>query len=229
MSEVTIEVERRKEAGSRPSRRLRREGWIPAVVYGGGKESVPIQIDRRKMLELIKSVGGENAVFLLKLTGEGKSRHSMIRHIEVDPVTQQILHIDFRRVLMTEKVRVQIQIEVVGTSLGVKNEGGVLDFVTRELEVECLPSDIPHHLPVDVSEYHIGQHAEAKDVELPAGVILVGEPDRVIVSIGHPRVEVEEVVEEEEEELVEAEVEEPEVIRRGKVEEEGGEGAPEKS
>lgn len=219
MSDLTIEVHPRVARGSTASRRMRAAGKIPAVVYGGGKETVPIEVDRKTVLDLLKETGRENAVFLLKLAGTEKKRHTMIREMDVDPVSRQILHIDFQRILMTEKVRVQVPIELVGTAEGVKNEGGILDFVTRELEVECLPGDIPRHLTVDVSPLHVGQHLEAKELQIPAGVTLLESLDRVIVSIAHARVVVEE--EEAPETLIEAEREEPEVIRRGKPEAEG--------
>jgi large subunit ribosomal protein L25 len=131
MAELKIEVKRREETGKGPSRRLRAGGMIPAVVYGGGKEAVPIQVERNIVLQLLKQGGGENAVFLLKLSGTGKSRHTMVRKIDVDPISRQVAHIDFQRILLTEKVRVQIPLELVGEAWGVKNEGGVLDFITR--------------------------------------------------------------------------------------------------
>jgi large subunit ribosomal protein L25 len=217
MSEMTLEVHPREARGSRASRRMRRGGRIPAVVYGGGKDTVPIEIDRKSLLDLLKITGGENAVFLLKLAGSGKERHTMIREIDLDPVNREVRHIDFQRVLMTEKVRVQVAIELHGTPLGVKNESGVLDFVHREVEVECLPGDIPRHLTLDVSPLHIGQHLEASALELPEGVVLIDEPTRVLVSSAQPRLAVEEE-EEGAEELLEAEREEPEVIRRGRTE-----------
>jgi large subunit ribosomal protein L25 len=220
MAELKIEVQRREETGKGPSRRLRAGGMIPAVVYGGGKEPVPIQVERNVVLQLLKQGGGENAVFLLKLSGTGKSRHTMVRKIDVDPISRQVAHIDFQRILLTEKVRVQIPLELVGEAWGVKNEGGVLDFITREVEVECLPTDIPQKLEVDVSELYVGQHLEVKDLVIPPGVEVMDEPDRVMAAVAHSRVaaEVTELEEglEEEEGLLEAEKEEPEVIGRGK-------------
>lgn len=220
MAEMEIEVQQREETGKGPSRRLRAAGMIPAVVYGGGKESVPIQLDRGVVLQLLKLGSGENTVFRLKLAGTDKSRHTMVRKIDVDPITRQISHMDFQRILLTEKVRVQIPLEIVGESLGVKNEGGVLDFINREVEVECLPTDIPPRLEVDVSGLQIGQHLEVGDLLVPLGLEIVDEPDRVIASVAHSRVaaevtELEEALEEEEG-LIEAEREEPEVVGRGK-------------
>lgn len=223
MSELTIEVEKREATGKNEARRLRAAGSLPAVVYGGKREAVPIQVDRKVLHELIKQGGGENAVFLLKLSGTSDSRHAMIRDLQIDPISRQILHIDFQRIRLTEKVKVQVQIELEGEAEGVKNEGGVLDFVTRELEVECLPTDIPARLAIDVSALHVGQHIEAKDITMPDKVELLDEPERVIVSVSHSRVaaamEELEAEEAEAEVLIEAEKEEPELIGRVKEEE----------
>ncbi|HKI86790.1 MAG TPA: 50S ribosomal protein L25 [Thermoanaerobaculia bacterium] len=215
--DLTIEVHQRAEKGKNENRRLRGAGWVPGIVYGGGKDSVPIKIDRRRLLELLKEAGGENALFELKLSETGQSRHAMVRDIDVDPVSREIRHIDFQRILLTQKVRIEVPIELKGVSTGVKNEGGILDFVTRSVELECLPRDIPQAIEVNISELHIGQHIEVGELELPAKVTLMEEPDRVILSIAHPRLE--EVEGEAEEELLEAEAEEPEVIRKGKAEE----------
>lgn len=225
MSELQIEVQERKETGSGASRRLRAAGHLPAVVYGGGKESVPIVMDRKTAAELLREGGGGNTVFLLKMAGTKKSRHVMTREVSIDAITRQVVHIDFQRIDMAAKVRVAVAINLEGVPIGVKNEGGVLDFISREVEVECLPNDIPQALEIDVSELAIGDHIEAKDLELPANVELLDEPERVIVSVSHSRVaaEIEELeaeAEGAEEMLIEAQAEEPEVIGKGKEAEE---------
>jgi large subunit ribosomal protein L25 len=214
MSEMTIEVQKREESGKNSSRRLRAKGLVPAVVYGGGKETVPIQVHKKTLLDLMKTGGTENRIFLLKLTDSGQERHAMLRDLQVDPVSRQVLHLDFQRVLMDEKVRVQVPVELVGTAYGVKTEGGVLDFVTREVHIECLPADIPQHLELDVTDLHVGHHLEAKSLRLPEGVALLDEPERVIVSLAHGRTE-------EAAAVAPGESAEPEVIKRGKVEGEG--------
>jgi large subunit ribosomal protein L25 len=215
MSELTIEVQKREHTGKGHNRRARSGGLIPAVVYGGGKDNVAIQVDRKSMLELMKKAGSENPIFLLKL-GDNQ-RHAMIREVQVDPVSRQVLHIDFQRVMMDQKVRVQVPVELVGTAWGVKNEGAVLDFVTREVEVECLPGDIPKHVEIDVTGLHVGQHAEARDLKLPVGVTLHDDPEKVIVSLAHARLEAHPAAEEA---AAAADREEPEVIKKGKTDEE---------
>lgn len=222
MSNITVVVEPREEVGKNANRRLRASGSIPAVVYGGGREAVAIQVDERTMRDFLRQTGSENSVFLLKLGDTGKSRHAMIRDLQIDTVERRIAHIDFQRVLLDEKVRVMVGVRIDGTPEGVKNQGGVLDFVTREVELECLPTLIPAELGLDVTALEVGDHLEAKDLELPEGVELLTEESRVLVSIAHSRVA--EALEEAEalegeEHLIEDLPSEPEVIGRAKEEE----------
>jgi large subunit ribosomal protein L25 len=229
MSEMTIEVQSRdEEVGSGAARRLRRAGMIPAVVYGGDRESKAITVPRRALIELLKKGGRENAVFLLKLAGSDKQRNCMVKELEVDPISREILHVDFLRIDMAAKVEVSVHVELLGEPLGVRNEGGILDHVNREVEVSCLPGDIPRQLELDVSGLRIGDHVAAGDLTLPDGVELLTEPDRVLASVVAPRL-AEEPEEEEEALLIEAEQVEPEVVGRGKAEEgaAGGEGEAE--
>lgn len=216
--DVTLEVQPREESGKNSNRRLRERGLVPAVVYGGGRDPLPIQVDKRTLLNLMRSSQGQNPVFLLQLAGTDKSRHAMIREMQVDPVTRQVLHVDFQRVLMTEKVRVAVHVELVGLPVGVKSDGGLLDFVTREVHVECTPDRIPAKIEVDVSELHVGQHLEASDLSLPDGVTLTDDPGRVIASVSHMRAA--EAAAPAEEGLIEGEQAQPEVIKRGKATEE---------
>ena len=219
MAELNFEVQPRQETGKNANNRLRAQGLVPGVVYGGGKEPVPIQVEKRALLDLMRSTG-HNPVFLLSLAGTDKSRHAMIREMQVHPVSRHMLHVDFQRVLMTEKVKVSIHLELQGVPVGVKVDGGLLDFVTRELHVQCTPDKIPAKVVVDVSGLHIGQHLEAKDVQLPEGVELLDEPGRVIASVAHHKVEAEPTAAAGEEALLETEGAQPEVIKRGKTDEE---------
>lgn len=220
MSELELRVEPREHTGKNVNRRLRADGWIPAVVYGADKDPLSIQVEKTNFLELIRKTHGEHAVFLLRLGDSDKKRHTMIRHVESDPISRRVLHVDFQRVLMDQKLRLEVPVELIGVPEGVKNQDGVLDFVTREVTIECLPANIPGHLEFDVSALKIGDHAELRELELPEGVELISEPDRVLAAVTHPVIE-EEPEEEEEELLLEAEGAEPEVIgRRGEEEEE---------
>lgn len=211
MSDLILEVQKREPGSKNVNRRLRASGIVPAVVYGGAREPVAIQVGHRKVEELMRSTGTEHSVFLLKLEGTDKSRHTMIRELVTDSMTGQMIHIDFQRIDMDSAVRVEIPVEVHGIAYGVKTDGGLLDFVTRQVEVECLPNKIPAHLDLDVTELHVGDHVEASALELPEGVELVSEPTQVIVSIkGKPLAEL--GVDEDAEDLLTAEAAEPEVI-----------------
>lgn len=206
MSDLTIDVHKRERTGKGGSRESRRNGMIPGVVYGGSKDSVAIQLDRKTFIELMnKKVEGENPIFLLKLTDSGQERHAILRDMQRDPVSRMVIHIDFQRIDMNQKVHVTVPIELVGTAVGVKTEGGLLEFITREIKIESLPSDIPGHIEVDISGLHTGQHIEAGALQLPQGVTLFDDAEKVIVTIGHVRTE----------EAGAEDRAEPEVIKRG--------------
>lgn len=208
MSEMTIDVQKRERVGKGGNREARRNGLIPGVVYGGGKDSVPIQLDRKSFVEMMKKSDSENPIFLLKL-GTGQERHAILREIQKDPVSRMVIHLDFQRVDMNQKVHVTVPIELKGTAYGVKTEGGLIDFVTREIAVECLPGNIPAHIDLDVTDVHVGQHVEAGALQLPEGVTLFDSPEKVILSLTHARAE----------EAEAGDRAEPEVIKRGKGEE----------
>ncbi len=214
MSELSIEVQTRAEMGKNANRRLRASGQIPAVVYGDDKDPVAIQVEQRKIDELLRNAeGGENSVFLLRVEGTKQSRHTMIREMQVDPIRGHTLHIDFQRINMAKKVHVTVPVELEGLATGVKVQGGILDFVTREVELECLPANIPPHLGVDVSGLDVGDHLEAGQIELPDGVEMLLDPSRVIASVHAPRIE-EAEGEDEDEGLIEAAGAEPEVLKQ---------------
>jgi large subunit ribosomal protein L25 len=209
-----IDVHTREATGKNNNRRLRAAGKIPAVLYGAGKETVPIVLDGKKVHELFRTGATENTIFLLKRAESDQERHARIREMQVDPVSREIVHVDFQRVLMDQVIRVTVPVRPVGTPKGVRDEGGMMDQVTREVEVECLPGDIPEAIEVDVAGLAIGEHLEAGQLSVPQGVTLLEDADRVIVSVAYP-VRIEEP-EAEAEELLEVEAEEPELIRRGK-------------
>ncbi len=227
MKTIELNVERRAETGKGEARRARAKGRIPAVVYGAGKPNVPIQLERRALTDAFRAGAGENAIFLLKLAGSDQSRHAMIRELARDPVSREPLHIDFVRVLMDAKIRIKVPIEVVGLAKGVKTEGGILDFVTREVEVECLPGNIPAHLPLDVTELNIGDALRVASLPSIEGVAILDDRDKVLVHVAHPTQEKEPEVAAAE---AAAEPVEPEVLKKGKVvtEEEGAEKEKEK-
>lgn len=219
MGELVIEVERRERFGKGANRKLRAQGLIPAVVYGGGKEPVPVVVDRKAVTELLHQEKGKNTIFLLRMKGTKQERHAMLKDYQVDPITQQYIHLDFIRVMKGQHVRVEVPVELVGESVGVK-AGGFLDFAGRSLHLECPADAIPEKIQVNIARLHIGQHITAGDVPLPAGVKLLDDPHKVLVTIEGRGGAVEE-------EVAAApageEMAEPEVIRRGKTEVEEGE------
>jgi len=213
MSEYMIEVERREKLGKGANRKLRAQGLIPAVVYGGGKEPVPVVVNRKAVTELLRQERGRNTVFLLRMKGTKQERHAMLKEFQIDPITQQYIHLDFIRVMKGQHVRVEVPVELVGESVGVK-AGGFLDFSGRSLHVECPAEAIPEKVTVDISKLRIGEHIAAGDVQLPEGVKLLDDPHKILVTIEGRAVAAEEEVAAPPAE----EMPEPEVIRRGKAE-----------
>jgi large subunit ribosomal protein L25 len=226
MKTIELSVEKRSTTGKNEARRDRVAGRIPAVVYGAGKTNVPISVNKKALADLFREGAGENAIFLLKLAGSDQSRHAMIKELQRDPVSRKPLHIDFVRVLMDVKITLKVAIEVVGIARGVKADAGILDLVTREIEIECLPTNIPAHIAVDVSELGIGDAIRVSDLPAIEGVRIVESPEKVVVHVAHPTREVEVVAVAE----AGAEPAEPEVLKKGKVvsEEEGDEKKDEK-
>jgi large subunit ribosomal protein L25 len=221
-----LNVERRSTLGKNEARRERAKGKIPAVVYGSKKPTVSIHVDRKALTDAFRGGGGENAIFLLKMAGTDQTRHVMVKELQQDPLSRKALHIDFVRIEMTEKIRVKVSVEVTGVAAGVKNEGGILDFVTREIEVECLPGNIPKHIPVDVTALSIGDAIRVSQIAAPEGVTIVEDPEKVVIHVTHPTAEKEPEVAAAEA----AEITEPEVLKKGKAvtEEEGEEKEKEK-
>src|SRR2546423_1344295 len=217
MAEVTLDVSRREKAGKEIAKKLRAAGKVPAVVYGGHRESVAIEVDRKSVSELVqKSEHGVRSIFLLKMSGTDQQRHAMIKDIQIDPISRRMTHIDFVRVVMDEVVRVTVPVHINGTAIGVK-EGGILDWQLRDLHVECLPNAIPDTIEVDVSALGSHDYLHVRDLQIPTGVKVLEDLERIVVGVTHMKAE---VVEAPAEGVVVAAPAEPEVIKKGKVEEE---------
>jgi len=214
MAEVTLEVSGRDGTGKSAVRKLRQQGKVPGVVYGGHRDPVAIIADRKAITDLIqKSEHGVRSVFLLKMAGTDQQRHAMIKDIQIDPISRKMMHVDFIRVVMDEVVRVSVPVVITGSPIGVR-EGGLLDFQVRELHVECLPNAIPDKVEIDISELGIHHYFRISDLPLPQGVKVLDDPNRVVVGVTHQRAEV--VPEVPVEGAVEVLPAEPEVISRGK-------------
>jgi len=211
---IKINTEPRTTGGKNAARRLRRDGKVPVVLYGQEVGNVLLSVDKKDLYAVLKSEAGENTIF--KVDFEKKTTDAMIKDLQWDPVSDKMLHADFIQIVMGKKMRLQVPVVLIGEAIGVKNEGGFIDFVTREVEIECLPKDIPENLEVDISELHLNQSVTINAVTPPVGVIFAEEAGTLIAMIQAPTKE-EEVKEEEELEPVEGE--EPEVITKEKEEE----------
>lgn len=219
--EATLEAVRRDSTGKSAARKMRREGLVPAVYYGAEKAengkplAVPITVDPKAVLGILHSESGANTLISLKLDG-GDTR-VMIKDYQIDPVTHRLLHADFYRVAMDRKVTVTVPIVLKGESRGVKQQGGLLDFVHREVEIECLPAEIPESIEVNVSELLVGQSVRLRDVMENVRWEPVTDPDILLVHVVAPKLQAEAPAAEA---AAPAGPAEPEVIKRGKAEKE---------
>jgi large subunit ribosomal protein L25 len=198
---VILEVQTREGLGKGPNRRLRAAGRIPANVYGLGLDSFAVSVDPSRVEDLLRSGSGRNTILTLAMKGADDSRDVMIREIQRDPVHEGLRHIDFVRLDPNRKMQVRVPVHLIGSSEGVKNEGGLIDFIHREVHINCLPSAIPSHLEGDNSELHIGQQLAVKDLKGIENVEMVDDLDMVVLVVAQPKVE-EEPGEAEEEEVV---------------------------
>jgi large subunit ribosomal protein L25 len=197
---------------------------IPAVVYGEKTESVPVSIDQKEIKNILRSHAGSNTIFELRIEGRESVANVMIKDYQLEPVEHELLHADLILVSMENAMTVSVNVELQGTPVGVKNEGGILDFITRSVDITCLPADIPETIEADVTELALGEHLRAGDLILADKVTLETPPGVVIAHVIAPKkVEEEEVAAEAEEEAAATEEgAEPEVIKKGKAEEEEG-------
>jgi large subunit ribosomal protein L25 len=215
--EAVLEANPRSSRGKNEARRLRASGKIPAVVYGGEQPGgTPIEVDPKVLMRILHSDTGVNTLINLK-TGGASHVRVLVREYQVDPVTSHLLHADFYRVAMDKKLTFTVPIVVRGEAPGVKQQGGVLDFVHREVDVECLPADIPDHIDVDVSGLMVGQAVRVRDVATNVKWTAVSDSDMMLVHVIMPKVE--EVAPAADAAAVAAATPaEPEVIKKGKVE-----------
>lgn len=205
--ETTLHTEARTDRGKNPARRLRRGGRIPGVLYGGGggqavREPVAVSVDPSALFRILHSDSGVNTLIGLTVDS-GESSQVMIKDYQLDPVTSQLLHVDFYQVAMDQVITVDVPFELKGEAKGVKLQGGLVEFVHRELSVECLPSDIPEHIEIDISELMIGQGVRVRDLLEGVSWKSTTDPDTLVVHVIAPKVE--EVPEEEEAVAVEGE------------------------
>lgn len=220
MEKVILKADTRTVSGKASAKGLRNKDIIPAVVYKGGKDAVKLQVIIKEMEQVLHTKAGENVIVTLKISGadaKAKDKTVVIKEIQRDPIKNRILHVDFNEISLTEMLKVNVPVTAHGEPVGVKADGGTLEHVMWELQVECLPTDIPEKLDVDVSNLKIGDAIYVKDIAIPEGVKVLSDPELIAMIVKPPKVEAPK-----EEAAAEAPTE-PELIRKKKEAEEEGE------
>jgi large subunit ribosomal protein L25 len=220
--DITIAAEPRPARGKNESRRLREQGLIPAVLYGARQDTVALAVSPKEVTRILHSKTGHNTIFNVGVRG-GETTPAMFVDWQYDPMKDTLLHVDLKRIDLNKRIRVSVPVLTQGESKGVKVQGGLLEVVTREVEIECLPDEIPEHFAVNTTELMIGQSIRAGDVALEGSMKLVSSPDNVIAHVVTLRVEEAPAAEAAPAEAAAetpASGAEPEVIKKGKKEEE---------
>jgi large subunit ribosomal protein L25 len=220
MAEIVVVAKGRTDRGKNAARRLRREGFIPGVVYGGKDDNIAVAVDPKVLKKVLRSEAGRNAILKLDIAGSG-STNAILKSWQVDPIKENFLHADFYRIAMDVAIRVTVPIHVLGEARGVKVDGGILELIMRDVEVECLPGDIPEHIDIDVSDLGLNGALRVSDLPATDKVKILEGADQVVVHV----VSVKEEVAATPAAAVAVEGEaaapsEPEVLKKGKKEEE---------
>jgi large subunit ribosomal protein L25 len=220
MAEIIVTAKGRDERGKNAARRLRRDGMIPGVVYGGKGGTIAVAVDPKALKKVLRSEAGRNTILKLDISGSGAT-NAILKSWQVDPIKESFLHADFYRIAMDVAIRVTVPVHVLGEARGVKVDGGVLEVIMREIEVECLPGDIPEHIDVDVSDLGLNGSLRVSDLQVNAKVKVLEGADQVVVHVVSIKEEV--VAAPGAAAPVEGEAAapaEPEVMKKGKKEEE---------
>ena len=222
--DATLEAVKREGRGKNEANRLRASGQIPAVVYGSrtadrAPEGVPLAVDPKQVLRILHSESGANTLITLKVSGNPEAR-VMVKEYQLDPITHQLLHADFYQLALDKAITVTVPITVKGEPKGVKQQGGLLDFVTREIQVQCLPTEIPEHIDVDVSELMLNQSVRVRDLAQDSKWKAVTSADTMIVHVVMPKAEESAAAATTEAATAAPAAAEPEVIKKGKPEDE---------
>ncbi len=221
LTAIKIQAQQRDTRGRKASRKLARRGLVPGVLYGAAKGPVNFQIDPRRLDSILHGAAASTTLFTFDVDGLEEGGVTIFKDVQHDPLTGKIIHADLYRISMDQEIRVKIPVHLVGTARGVKQQGGVLDFVCREIDVSCLPANIPERINVDVSEIDLGHSVKLADVQLPTNVTVHTDLNTPIATVVAPAAEKAQATAEEE--AVAAAPTEPEVIKKGKAEEEDGE------
>jgi len=186
MREIRLEAEKREAVGKGACRKLRREGKIPGILYGPGEKSIPLTVDGDTFTYLYRSLQGENAIFNLELSG-GKGKKTILKELQRHPFSRRIVHLDFEHISPRKRITVEVPIHLVGIPKGVKEGGGMLEHLLRQVEIECLPTDIPEHIEIDVAGLDIGDSIHLGDLEIPNAQILTA-TERSVATVLPPTV-----------------------------------------
>ena len=213
--DITVSAEVRATRGKNEARRTRKAGQIPAVLYGAYQDPVAVAVNPKEIQKIVRSESGYNTIFTLAIAG-GESTPVMVVDQQVDPIRGTWLHADLKRIDLTKRIRVTIPVHTSGEPKGVKVQGGLLEIVTRSVEIECLPDDIPMGFTVDVTELMIGQSKRASDLGIAGSIKLVSPADQVIAHIVSLRAEETTTTDA----VAAPAAAEPEVVKKGKKEEE---------
>src|SRR3990172_10574008 len=187
MPEIVVAASSRTETGKNCNRRLRAQGLIPGVLYGAGKPPASLSVSPKEMVSVLRSGAGENTLFDLELAGA--RRKVILKEFQVEPLKDRLLHADFFEVALDKPIQVDVHVELHGVPVGVKTQGGLLDFVARELEIECLPLDIPQKVVVDVSGLELGRHLRVSDLVVGDKVKVLTGPEVVVAHVVAPKAE----------------------------------------
>jgi large subunit ribosomal protein L25 len=217
ISQELVEAQARPDEsrGKNEARRLRAQGRIPAVLYGARKDAVAVSVDPKQIQRILHSESGHNTIFDLKVGGE--STKAMVIDWQHDPIKGHLLHIDLKRIAMDQKIRVSVPIHLVGEAPGVKTQGGIMDQVLREVEIECLPGDIPSHIDADVSKMEFGHVLRVSDLPHDGKIKFITDEQQAIAHVTAVKEEVVATPEAAAEAAAAAPAE-PEVIKKGKQE-----------
>src|ERR1700756_5290093 len=177
--EIVLNAKDRSERGKNAARRLRREGMVPAVIYGGKGENVAVAVDPKALQRVLRSEAGRNTILKLDIAGQGAT-NAILKSWQVDPIKENFLHADFYRIAMDVALRVTVPIHVVGEARGVKVDAGILELIMREIAVECLPGDIPERIDIDVSDLGINGALRVSDLVAPAKVKILEGAEQVV-------------------------------------------------
>ena len=207
---TVIEAQIRIPEGKNANRRVRRSGKIPAVIYGPGKEPAVLSLDPADIKAVLRSEAGQNTIFAVNIEGAGQ-RSAMVKEYQLDPLKGKLIHVDLLEIAMDRLLTLMVNVELVGEPQGVKIDGGTLDFVTRAIEIECMPADIPESIKLEVDALKVNDYIRAKDIKLGDKVRILTEPDVVIATVAPPQKEASPEAA--------ADTAEPEVIKKGKTEE----------